>query len=116
MPTPTVSYTWMVVDEVSGHSWITREKSFQFDEAKNNREANFDKQLVHKLHSDARVESLKKTPHKYCSFILKTQYKDGKAPKVTTLATARLYREKNNVYEHQRPDQENEGTHGNLQP
>lgn len=94
---PTVTYTWMTYDEQAGHSWITKEKYFRFDDAKNDREKLHDERLVQKFHNDCRAilkdNADKKAPPHYCGYLLKTKY-TPKQVKVSVIATARLYRRK----------------------
>jgi hypothetical protein len=96
MAAPTVSYTWVVVDEISGHTWIERERTFKFDFTKNDRESIMTTHLINKFHMESRATAAQKTPYRRSSYILRTQFRVGKAPKVSVIANARLYREKNN--------------------
>ena len=92
MASPTVVYTWMTIDETSGHSWITNETTHYYDDA---RIKILDQQIADKFHKDVReqLKLAKKTSVHHCSFILKTLL-GRKRTKSVVLATARLYSRK----------------------
>jgi hypothetical protein len=80
----------MIIDEVSGHSWLTMEHSFRFTDAQ--KEAVCDEKQIQRMKEEARqyIADAKGDKHRYCSFVLKSMFGDKTTVKV--LATARLYR------------------------